>query len=203
MPELTRRQRSIYEFIVRQVRREGIPPTLMEIAKAFGLSSAAGISDHLKAIERKGYIRRRPGASRGIELAREASPNPARRSVAVPILGDVPSASGLSTGRRNGRVFLDSRLERGRLFAVRARKSCPERGVMPGDLLIATEQGRGDGLAIGTQGRRVLLMEIEDDGRRARPVLGAVGRGDDIELRGRLVAIVRCFEDLEARGRNP
>lgn len=202
MSELTRRQRSIYEFIVRQVRREGIPPTLMEIADAFGLSSAAGISDHLKAIERKGYIRRRPGASRGIELAREATPNPARRSVAVPILGDVPSGRGLSTGRRAGRLFVDSRLERGRLFAVRARQPYPERGVMPGDLLVASEQAGGDGLAIGTQGRRVLLMEMEDDGRRARAVLGTVDRNDDIDLRGRLVAVVRCFEDLESRGRN-
>lgn len=195
MSDLTRRQRSIYEFIVRQVRRQGIPPTLMEIADAFGLSSPAGISDHLKAIERKGYIRRRPGASRGIEIARDSTPNPPRRSVAVPIVGEVPSARGLARNG-HGSVFLDSRLEAGRLFAVRAREALPEHGILAGDLLVAAEGGRGAGLAIGSQGRSVLLLEVAPDGHTARPLRGRLQTQRDVDLRGRVVAVVRCFDEL-------
>lgn len=198
MSDLTHRQRSIYEFIVRQVRRNGIPPTLMEIAEAFGLSSPAGISDHLKAIERKGYIRRRPGTSRGIEIARhQGLPNPARRSVAVPIVGEVPSAGGLDRNG-GGSVFLDSRLGTGRLFAVRAREAMPERGILVGDLLVAAESSHGAGLAVGCQGRRVLLLEVASDGRTARPLHPLLRARNDVELRGRVVAIVRCFDDLPA-----
>ena len=68
MQRLTQRQHEIYQFIVRQVRNKGLPPSLVEIARAFDLRSVAGISDHLKAIERKGFIRRRAGISRGIQL---------------------------------------------------------------------------------------------------------------------------------------
>lgn len=198
MSALTRRQRAIYDFIVRQVRRNGIPPTLMEIADAFGLSSAAGISDHLKAIERKGYIRRRPGASRGIELARETAPNPARRSVAVPIVGAVPSARGLSRNGSGGRVYVDSRLASGDLFAVRAALRIEGRGILPGDLLVARRgDGGSRGLVVGSQGRRVLLMEISADGRRARATAGTLEGNRDVRLHGPVVAVIRCFEELE------
>lgn len=198
MSSLTQRQRAIYDFIVRQVRRDGIPPTLMEIADAFGLSSAGGISDHLKAIERKGYIRRRPGASRGIELARETTPNPARRSVGVPVVGEVPSAEGFARNNGDERVYVDSRLATGDLLAVRASRQVPARGILPGDLLVMrrSEMRPGD-LALGTQGTRVMLLEISADGKRARPLAGEPAKAGEVRLRGPIVAAIRCYEELE------
>ena len=62
--ELTRKQRAIYDFVVTCVNRRGIPPSLDEIARAFDLTSLSGVADHLRALARKGYIRRRRGVSR-------------------------------------------------------------------------------------------------------------------------------------------
>ncbi len=193
MMPLTRRQRAIYDFIVGQVRLNGIPPTLMEIAGAFGLTSAAGISDHLKAIERKGFIRRRPGASRGIELARLARPTAGRRSVAVPVVAEVPSEGGLT--RRSGReLYVDGRLVGPDAVAVQVRAdSLVSRGILQGDLLVVdcgAEHRRGD-LLLGIQSRRVLLLEMAGGRRAAVPLIGRFDAGADIEVIGRVASVVR------------
>lgn len=71
MKELTEKQQEILDFIVACFREEGYIPTLREIATAFSFRSLNAVNDHLAAIERKGYITRRPGSSRGITLPPE------------------------------------------------------------------------------------------------------------------------------------
>ena len=70
----TARQRAILEWIHSYVQREGSPPTLREIGKAFGIRSTNGVNDHLRALERKGYIRRRDMLSRSIVVLGEPLP---------------------------------------------------------------------------------------------------------------------------------
>ncbi len=193
MTPLTRRQRAIYEFIVGQVHLNGIPPTLMEIAAAFGLASAAGISDHLKAIERKGFIRRRPGASRGIELARLARPRAGRRSIAVPVVAEVPSVGGIA--KASGReLYVDGRLVGPNAIAAQMRSaSLGSRGILPGDLLVVDRDAkpRSGDLVLGLQSRRVLLLEMSGDSRAALPLAGRFDAGADIEVVGRVASVVR------------
>ena len=56
--EMTERQRVIYEFIRDLVQRRGFGPTIREIADAFDIQSPNGVVCHLKALEKKGLIRR-------------------------------------------------------------------------------------------------------------------------------------------------
>ncbi len=193
MTTLTRRQRAIYDFIVGQVSLKGIPPTLMEIADAFGLSSAAGISDHLKAIERKGFIRRRPGASRGIELARMARPRAGRRSVRVPVVGEVPSTRGLTKAMKR-EVYVDGRLVGATAIAVQVRSaSLGDQGILQDDLLVIdcdAKVRRGD-LLLGLQSRRVLLMEMAGGNRTAVPLAGRFDANAEVEVLGRVASVIR------------
>lgn len=64
--KLTERQQEVYEFICKNAGFYG--PTVREIAAALQISSPNGVVCHLKALERKGRIRRTPGISRGIEV---------------------------------------------------------------------------------------------------------------------------------------
>jgi len=64
---LTERQRKILQFLKRYVSRRGYPPTLREIAQNFRIKWTQGIEKHLKALEKKGYIKRSSGA-RSIEI---------------------------------------------------------------------------------------------------------------------------------------
>ncbi len=55
---LTDKQESILRYIVKKVRENGYPPTIREIGDAFDISSLRGVTVHLDALQRKGYIER-------------------------------------------------------------------------------------------------------------------------------------------------
>lgn len=65
---LSDRQYRILEFIFDQISMIGRPPTVREICDQFGFASPRSASDHLKALEKKGYIYR-SHSPRGIQLA--------------------------------------------------------------------------------------------------------------------------------------
>ncbi|MDO5044507.1 MAG: transcriptional repressor LexA [Coriobacteriia bacterium] len=62
----TQRQQQIYNYIVSQVKEQGYPPSVREIAQAVGLSSPSTVHTHLATLEKKGYIRRDPSKPRAI-----------------------------------------------------------------------------------------------------------------------------------------
>lgn len=66
--DLTKRQLEVLDVIRRSIATRGYPPTLREIGDEFGIRSTNGVSDHLKALERKGFIRIVAGLSRAITL---------------------------------------------------------------------------------------------------------------------------------------
>lgn len=74
MDLLTTRQREILDYLIGHLGDKGYPPTIREIREAFGLSSNRGVVDHLKALEKKGYIRRTKGSSRAIEIIHNDAP---------------------------------------------------------------------------------------------------------------------------------
>lgn len=65
---LTERQAEILELIRSHLAEDGCPPTRAEIAATLGFRSANAAEDHLRALERKGYIELVPSSSRGIRL---------------------------------------------------------------------------------------------------------------------------------------
>src|SRR5262245_21940265 len=66
MQPLTDRQEMILQFIRDSIRERGYPPTLREIGAKMGIRSTNGVSDHLRALERKGYLRREDMKSRAL-----------------------------------------------------------------------------------------------------------------------------------------
>lgn len=63
---LTQRQREILEFISASIMERGFPPTLREIGEHFNIRSTNGVNDHLKALEKKGHLRREDLKSRAM-----------------------------------------------------------------------------------------------------------------------------------------
>lgn len=89
--DLTEIQRKILDFLIDQIKGNGIPPTLAEIAANFGYKSRATVQQHLGAIEKKGYIKKNPKLSRGIKLTLED-----KFFVPRPILGEVAAGNPLT-----------------------------------------------------------------------------------------------------------
>lgn len=71
---MTARQEDILNFITSEITRQGYPPTMREIGTRFGIRSTNGVQDHLRALERKGYIAREDLKSRGIRLLDKPRP---------------------------------------------------------------------------------------------------------------------------------
>jgi len=84
MKQLTARQHQVLDFITVHLAQRGYPPTLREIAEQLGVSGTLGIMKHLDALERKGYLRKEAGSSRGITMTDRGSP-----AVLLPIVGVV------------------------------------------------------------------------------------------------------------------
>jgi repressor LexA len=63
---LTMRQQEILDFISASIAERGFPPTLREIGEHFGIRSTNGVNDHLKALEKKGHLRREDLKSRAM-----------------------------------------------------------------------------------------------------------------------------------------
>ena len=68
MDELTARQQAILDFVAARIEGEGLPPTLAEIARAFGFNQTRAAHKHLLALEAKGHLSLLPGKARGIRL---------------------------------------------------------------------------------------------------------------------------------------
>ena len=65
---LTWRQRKVLQVIRDSVQRRGYPPSMREIGEAVGLTSTSSVSYQLRALQRKGYLRREVGGARTIEV---------------------------------------------------------------------------------------------------------------------------------------
>ena len=85
MRPLTNRQSQILELIKVFIKDTGMPPTRAEIAQTLGFRSANAAEEHLKALAKKGVIRMKPGASRGIQLVEEEEPE----QLGLPLIGRV------------------------------------------------------------------------------------------------------------------
>ena len=68
MVGLTKRQAQTLDFIRQSIEERGYPPTLREIGESMGIRSTNGVNDHLRALERKGYLRREDMKSRALRL---------------------------------------------------------------------------------------------------------------------------------------
>jgi len=158
MQKLTDRQRAVLVFISDQISDRGYPPTLREIGNHLGIRSTNGVNDHLRALERKGYLTREDMKSRTLRLVRTPDGEPIDRNgssdddmIDIPILGRV-AAGALSEALQEPEdtVKIDRMLVgKGKdVFGLRiSGESMIEAGIHDGDYVFVRKQieaKRGD-----------------------------------------------------------
>jgi repressor LexA len=97
---LTDKQQSILQFIMDYVQKEGFPPSIREIGKGFDIGSLRGVTVHLDALERKGYISR-ANTPRSIKVV-HPSLLATNRVTMLPLLGSIAAGQP---------VFMDENVE--------------------------------------------------------------------------------------------
>ena len=84
---LTKRQQEILQYIQDYVRKEGYPPSIREIGRDFEIGSLRGVTVHLDALERKGYISR-SNTPRSIKVTHDVTPAPVGVRM-LPLVGSI------------------------------------------------------------------------------------------------------------------
>ena len=160
---LTDRQREALDFISRYISSHGFPPTLREIGEAMSIRSTNGVNDHLKALEKKGYLERedlksralRPvglhggygghGGSNGSVVPFPPLSGPNGHMVDVPLLGRVAAGQPILAVEqaeetvRVDRFFLGTSARE--VFALRVKgDSMIEAGIFDGDFIFIRKQ---------------------------------------------------------------
>jgi len=137
LDQLTERQLAVFEFIREKIVNRGYGPTVREIGENFQISSPNGVMCHLKALERKGLIRRSPNKSRAIELTKEALEN----SRGMPLVGIVAAGATSLAFEQNDRIDFNDLFGKEDLFALRVTgTSMIEAQIMDGDYVIVHKQ---------------------------------------------------------------
>jgi SOS-response transcriptional repressor LexA len=106
MHGLTRRQSQCLEIINDSIEKQGFPPTMREIGKAMNIRSTNGVNDHLRALERKGYISRRDMKTRAIKVIDDEATNLAAWRYSRMKLAIIEEVLGVAVQLRAGVAFL-------------------------------------------------------------------------------------------------
>ncbi|MEW5854946.1 MAG: transcriptional repressor LexA [Myxococcota bacterium] len=154
MEPLTERQQEILDFISRETNKNGYSPTIREIGERMGIRSTNGVNDHLKALERKGYLKREADKSRTLRVLKsghgavDAAPvralTPQNNLLSIPLLGRVAAGEPiLAEEQALGRVHIDSFFigTTKKVFALKVvGDSMIEDGIHDGDYLFVKKQ---------------------------------------------------------------
>jgi len=201
---LTKRQAEILNFIKTHIQYSGFPPTISEIQGQFSFKSPNAVQEHLKALVRKGQIRRNPNQWRGLELIvsnKNRNEAATHSTVSVPLIGRV--AAGLpvlADENFEGTISVDRSLvgRATRLFALHVRgESMIKAGIYDGDIAVAQQQSVADhgDIVIALLGEeatvkrfyrknKVIILQPEND--TMQPM--RISEGSDFKILGKVIA---------------
>lgn len=213
MEDITDRQKEILTYIVRTSEERGYPPTIREIGEEMDIRSTNGVNDHLKALERKGFLTRGEQQSRSLVptkrarlvlgLGKKADPT----MVDVPLLGRVAAGAPiLAQENVDDTVRIDSFLLGGNgreVFALRVKgQSMIDDGIQdgdfifvkkapsaaPGDIVVALIEDEATVKRFYPEGERVRFQPANKD---MQPIYVAKSEFRQTMILGKVVGVYR------------
>jgi repressor LexA len=207
---LSTRQQKIIDFIGRFYRERSYPPTVREIVSGCEISSTSVADYNLDILEKKGYIRRHPGISRGIEMAMQSTS--LGNTLTVPVIGQiaagepipVPAADTWDVTASSETMEVTEDLTRGRngIFALKVKgTSMIDALINDGDIVLmqsvsVVENGEMAAVWLKAEKEVTLKKVYREDGlirlqpanNRMKPIYT---KPDNIEIQGRVITVIR------------
>ncbi|HEV8674934.1 MAG TPA: transcriptional repressor LexA [Methylomirabilota bacterium] len=202
-PRLTRRQQEVLGFIRTFSQRHGVPPTVREIGERFGVTPRAAF-DHLRALERKGYLRRRASTGRTSRALTLSDRSPMLRE--IPILGRIAAGLPLQSEenrdgalpvaaewfggkgddmfslRVHGESMVGAHIVEGDVVVVRHQDHA-----QPGDIVVALVDGEATVKRFARDGSAVVL---KPEHPTMPPIVVRAGE-HEVRILGKVVGLVR------------
>jgi repressor LexA len=202
---LTKRQGEILTFIRECLKENGVPPTHNEIAIHFGLKGTYGVRQHLRLMEKKGYLHLRQGKARGIRLNSAISSPYDPEIHEIPLLGRIAAGHPiLAVENVDGNLKLSAGVFQGEdLFALRVQgDSMINAGIQAGDIAIINQQPKVDNGEIAAvliddeaTLKRVMLKQntvrLKAENDRIEDIVITPDMHRRIRIAGRYVGLIR------------
>ncbi len=136
---LTEKQQRFLDYLAGEISRTGQAPSLRRAADRLGVSHAA-VSQMIRALEKKGVLRREGRYGRAVHiLTRAGQTTGVMRWREIPVVGNIAAGLPLYAQQEwGGNLVVDADLYRGpALFALAVRgDSMKDAGILDGDLAV-------------------------------------------------------------------
>ena len=204
--QLTKRQQTVLETIRSWVREQGYPPTIRELGKQLGIKSLRGVTTHLDAIAKKGFLKR-DSRARSISLLDLVAPF--EQAIRVPIVGRIRAGEPvLAQEQVEGHVVIDGAWigasggsSASEHFALKVKgDSMINAGILDGDFVIVRQQPTADDgdIVVALLGDEATVKRFfkQDDQIRLQPEHPTmepllVTKQQPLALLGKVVAVFR------------
>lgn len=199
-PKLTTRQQEFLDFLHDAYNQTGVIPSTREIQAHFGFASQTAAMSHLRALERKGVIKRLPNKARAVvfpeQLERE-------EILDIPIYGEIAAGMAQDVApEQDGCLSIDVASlgvsRRAKTFALRVHgDSMIDAHICSGDTVVLEQRSpkKGDIVAALIDGETTLKRYVLEKGK---PYLHAENEDypdlipvSELLIQGVVVALVR------------
>jgi repressor LexA len=141
MPEtqekLTKKQAEILKFVTGFIQDNGYAPSYREIGEHFGISSTATVHEHVKNLERKGFLTSDPETARSIEV--ESGLMAAAKALLLPLKGLITAGAPIEAVETNEKMAVPNEMvndgEDAYVLKVKG-ESMIEDGILSGDYVV-------------------------------------------------------------------
>jgi len=197
---LTQKQKQIFEYIKKYIKKKGCSPTQKEIGKHFGLVKST-VHQHIEILKEKGVLNNQ---TRAIEIAKNKKPS---ILVNIPLLGTIAAGEPIEAIEDKETIEVPkSQLSKsGEHFALRVRgDSMIDEGIFDGDIVVIRKQPdaeNGETVVALINDNEVTLKKIYKEKNRfrlqpANPTLGPI-YAKDLIIQGKVVSVIRSFKELQ------
>ena len=174
--QLTTRQHAVLETIRSWIRERGYPPTIRELGKQLGIKSLRGVTTHLDAIAKKGFLKREPRA-RSISLLDVLAPF--EQALRVPIVGRIRAGQpAVAQEEVEGHLVVDggwlgasSNAQAPQHFALKVKgDSMIKAGILNGDYVIVRQQATAEprDIVVALLGEEATVKRLVKEGEQLR-----------------------------------
>ncbi len=200
----TARQQQILDFIADSQARTGIIPSTREIQQHFGFASQTAAMNHLRALQKKGFIQRPAGKARAVALTVHLE---RERIIDVPIYGQIAAGYAATVEQENDGILSIDAASLGvaqgrRVFALKVRgDSMIGADISDGDLVILENREPRPGAVVAAliDGETTLKRYLRQRGwpylKAENPRFPDLLPVRELVIQGVMVALVRKFRN--------
>ena len=207
MATLTKKQKQIYDYIKKYIRKNGLSPTFEEIKKHLRLKALSTISEHIDELIEKGFVLKNGYGARSVELI----DNKKIDLVQIPLLGTIAAGQPIEAIREKESIAVpQNKIPRsGKFYALRVLgNSMTEENINDGDVVLIKEQ------ATAENGQKVVALidnyeatlkkfykerghiRLQPANKTLNPII--IENGRDLSIQGVVINVIKNEGDLQA-----